>query len=371
MWSNTVKSLSQVGNLQEACSVPLHCKVICSSAAVHLYQLYTGFGELAASGLIELELERSSRFSSSHLGRCVLEAVVDGSVKIAFDTQDSPHLDQQVDLSNTHVYYKRTLLRGASLPPCSCAFEPLGLNYCVLTRNSVMHQIKGWARGFGGARAAARCSEVISRVLRITNSMHTCRQELFEKAPRFEQNTKVLFMSRLWDPARAATKEKRTERIGLNRMRIECVRALRKRFGDQFIGGLERERFAMEQAPDCALPAAKSHYKGDYLRLLASADIGIQTTGLEGSIGWKLAEYVAGSKAIVSEKIRHVLPGHFEPGKNYLEFETPEGCVAQVEALLCRPSERYAMMLENQRYYHAFVRPDILVWNSLMAALQE
>lgn len=61
--------------------------------------------------------------------------------------------------------------------------------------------------------------------------------------------------------------------------------------------------------------------------------------------------------------------GEFAPERNYLDFVTPEECLERVETLVRNAGQRYAMMVENLRYYHAFLRPDVLVWNSLKVAL--
>jgi hypothetical protein len=46
--------------------------------------------------------------------------------------------------------------------------------------------------------------------------------------------------------------------------------------------------------------------------------------GLYESNGWKLGEYVAGSKAIVSEHLHYDAPGNFSPEQNYLEFNSAD-----------------------------------------------
>jgi hypothetical protein len=109
--------------------------------------------------------------------------------------------------------------------------------------------------------------------------------------------------------------------------------------------------------------------KKTYLSLMHGSSICIATTGLEGSVGWKLGEYVAAAKAIVSEPLRSVQPGDFRPGRNYLEFRTPEQCVDAVQRLVDDPAHRLDMMRKNAAYYAAYVRPDALVWNALNNAV--
>jgi hypothetical protein len=101
---------------------------------------------------------------------------------------------------------------------------------------------------------------------------------------------------------------------------------------------------------------------------MRSHPICVATTGLHGSIGWKLAEYVAFSKAIVTEKLHYSVTGDFGPNRNYLEFASPEDCAAAAVRLVEDRDLREALMLNNAAYYRAYVRPDALVANALARA---
>ena len=151
-------------------------------------------------------------------------------------------------------------------------------------------------------------------------------------------------------------------------MRAACIRALKEQFGDQFVGGLYPSREAKQDFPDLVL-TNEEIYKYRYLQTVKNSQICIATRGLNGSIGWKLTEYVAAAKAIVSESLLYQVPGEFLPGKNYLEFSSPEECVRNVQRLMDEPELRYSLMKNNFDYYHAYVRPDVLVWNTIQLAL--
>jgi hypothetical protein len=102
---------------------------------------------------------------------------------------------------------------------------------------------------------------------------------------------------------------------------------------------------------------------------LRSHPICVATTGLHGSIGWKLGEYVAFSKAIVSEKLVFGVPGDFAPEKHYIEFSSPEGCVEAAVRLVENRDLRARLMSNNAAYYRKYVRPDSLINNALTVAL--
>lgn len=91
--------------------------------------------------------------------------------------------------------------------------------------------------------------------------------------------------------------------------------------------------------------------------------------GLRKSTGWKLAEYVANAKAVVSEKLYYQPTGDFENGKNYLEFNSAAECVNKVAELFNDSEKRYQMKRANYRYYQEYLRPDILVWNTIQTVL--
>jgi hypothetical protein len=97
----------------------------------------------------------------------------------------------------------------------------------------------------------------------------------------------------------------------------------------------------------------------------------VATTGLHGSTGWKLAEYVAFAKAIVSERLVYEVPGAFAPGRNYIEFTSPEECLNGAVRLIEDGALRQQLMQNNAAYYRDYLRPDALVRNALQTALEQ
>jgi hypothetical protein len=154
----------------------------------------------------------------------------------------------------------------------------------------------------------------------------------------------------------------------LNEMRAGCIRSLRKEFGPRFHGGFEHTEYAVRKYGDALAGRASDTRKNSYLRLLRDYPIGVATTGLHGSIGWKLAEYVATSRAIVTEPLRSLVPGPFDCPVNYLTFRTSAECVERVAGLLEDREARERMMDANRVYYHEWLRPDSLVKRTLEIA---
>ena len=98
---------------------------------------------------------------------------------------------------------------------------------------------------------------------------------------------------------------------------------------------------------------------------MKASDICIASTGLHGSIGWKTAEYVAASKAIVSEPLNYKVTGNFIPGENYLEFSGIDECLSALDALSSSPEKLYEMKKKNHEYYKRYLAPVELVKRSL------
>ena len=185
--------------------------------------------------------------------------------------------------------------------------------------------------------------------------------------PLYSQVPKVLFMTAAHDPYDDPyrSKEKIEERVHNNERRADCVRLLRKELGPNFYGGFIHNKFSVEKYKDVLLDMPTNSKKKRYLLRLKKFPICIATTGIHGSIGWKFAEYVAFSKAIVSERLEYEIPGQFGPMRNYLVFSSPDECVEQSVKLMADDELRYQLMTNNAEYYQSYVKPNILVFNAL------
>jgi hypothetical protein len=86
---------------------------------------------------------------------------------------------------------------------------------------------------------------------------------------------------------------------------------------------------------------------------------------LHGSIGWKFGEYVAASRAIISEPLRYLLPGNFQKNTNYLEFNNPDSLIEQITILLSDQKKTLSIMEANFNYYNNYVKAENLILNTL------
>ena len=74
---------------------------------------------------------------------------------------------------------------------------------------------------------------------------------------------------------------------------------------------------------------------------------------------------MAAAKAIVHEELCYSVPGDFREGVNYLSFQTAQECVDAVAELVRSPERIQAMKRANAEYYRQYLRPDVLVKNTL------
>lgn len=363
----------------------INCTLYCHSCSSHLQQLYTGFDMLAESGTIKLRQKfvNSSSISASrkkHLKKAarahlIVELLTGERQKsiLHFDNADSPEIDES-NLQNCDIYFKRSFSRryiNERHSEHKDNIYPLGLNYRVLPNRFNMTTLyrnvslaNSIREKLGGVRSSIDIKNKTKFYPRLRN-LHAL--------PLVSYEPKVLFMVTAYDPYDnpKRPKEKIEERIHNNEFRANCVRALRNELGPKFFGGFIHNKYTREHYKDVLLDNPQSGKKQNYLQILREFPVCVATTGLHGSIGWKFAEYVAFSKAIVSEKLNYEVPGFFQPGHNYLEFFSPEDCVEQSMKLLSNQQLRTKLMLNNSIYYHQYVKPDMLVFNAICVAMNK
>jgi hypothetical protein len=257
----------------------------------------------------------------------LLLVVANGSVRLYYDNHDSDEIDRDA-LERVDYYFKRSYSRLRIPDSAMSKVFPLGLNY-PLYPNSFdaleLERIRAFTRGSGSLNAADSKGTPSFRPT----------PAIMHSAPMESLPPKVLFMTRAWDPFdhKDRTDEKVEERIRLNETRAGCIEALRREFGEDFLGGFERTDHAAMHYQELLLPDDKISRKENYIKLLGAYPICASTNGLHRSIDWKMGEYVAFSKAIVSERMCSEIPGDFKEGQNYLGFDTPEECVHATRAL--------------------------------------
>lgn len=354
----------------------MKCTVYAFSISPHVSQLYTGFSLLASNSKISLT---QKLHNYCHKGVEVMRdlgprdlnglfVTLNDKKLLFYDTSDTPKLHCDA-LQISDAYFKRSYVYGTIPDRHKSRVYPLGLNYELYTGMLDRYEVSrfllrkslldAFPREF-----AKRLAELVSLSF-LPTTANMCAP------PIFNQDSRVLFMARAWDPGGEGTilsVEEKAGRVQINEMRARCIELLRKELGPRFYGGFARTKYAMDNYSDLLLENALISGKEKYLALLRQFPICVATTGLHGSIGWKMAEYVAFSKAIVSQQLKCIVPCGFEGNKNYIEFDTPEMCLQETMKLVEDKQARQRMMENNWAYYKTHLIPDELIMRTLNIA---
>lgn len=326
------------------------------SQVSHAGQIITGFLMLKDQGL-DVELINNVKGPAGfYHGMPMIRAEYRGK-RIVYDLGDGYNIadDIQTGLDNCDFYFKRSFSpekNAALLRGYEEKMFPLGLYFRVTHPKSPINEPL-W--------------KAVLKTLMGKASARYFVPKVFAGTPEREGDrpVRILFLTQLWnDHEPGFSEEENRERTYINQMRIDIIRALRERYGDAFIGGLNDSALSRDWAPDLIMPAKYTERKR-YLKLVHSCDICIGSMGLFESIGGKTGEYVAAAKAIVNERLHYTVTGDFAEGKHYLSFETVDECLNAVQKLVEDPQLRYAMKQANAEYYQQYLRPDVLVRNTL------
>lgn len=352
----------------------IRVKLHCQSSAELLRQVYTGFGILQQRGIIDLTLVKERSFAPGKNAVPRLKAVINDRITVMYDTADGSEIDSKA-LDESDFYFKRSFDEiQARNGKYSNKIIPYGLNYAVYGSNDKANLLFFWSLISASSLKSISesillgvySSKFLSTLLGLNCGRGIDSLENLEYLPRPDLPPKILFLSRLRNPIRVNRKSEFQNQMNI--VRVDIVRKLRKEFGSLFFGGVDATEFAINNYSDCVVDSAITK-KSNYLAILKNSTICIATQGISGSNGWKLSEYVANSKAIVTEKLVYQAPGHFTSPDNYLDFTDTNGCIEAVTKLIENPNIVRTQMNNNYLYFNLYQRPEILIWNSIVKSL--
>ena len=130
------------------------------------------------------------------------------------------------------------------------------------------------------------------------------------------------------------------------------LRALRREFGQRVMGGVVPTPFAQKLCPD--LITDQPCRQPQYIKWAKRHLIGIYTRGLFGSIGFKMAEYLAASKCIISEPVDNLLSA---PLDSMVVYKSNEDCLAACDRFLSDTSLAQLHRQQSWNYYENHVSP--------------
>ncbi|MGI5951022.1 MAG: hypothetical protein ACOX61_04150 [Brooklawnia sp.] len=189
------------------------------------------------------------------------------------------------------------------------------------------------------------------------------RMEEYEQGWQERGSGKVLYQTRAWNPAEGSDP---SDRERLNESRASLIRLLRRELGGRFVGGFIPDDFSRAHYGD--LLSKHGVQRSEYLKLVKGSDVGIASIGLHQSTPFKIPEYLAAGRAIVSEPLIYD-PGP-SPGDAIMEFRSVGECLQTIDTLLSDKKELSRRQDESVKYWRTHVRPDRIMERVLQSALE-
>ncbi len=354
----------------------MHVTIRMSEVPLHLYPILAGFAALERDGALRCTFERLRPDSPYVLPYNMCEVVTDDGLRFIYDMNDG-YENLLPDAREMPSFYNRLLNR------CNLLFKrsfDSAKNAMLCTPQKVRRTPPNFLVTLPGnpAHLPAPCDprrEKLKKLVRMLPNTAYANRFVYEDnlfaPPALSPQPKILFMARLWDPAGEfpgqLTDAMAQERRRINESRADCIRLLRREFGDRFCGGVASSPFTVREYPDVVLDDPSLARKDRYLAFMKTFDVHISTMGLHGSTGWKFAEYIASSKAIVCEPLCYESAGGLADGVHYLSFTDADSCVKGVHVLL-DDEARAKMMQNNHAYAEKYLRCKAFVQSTLRDA---
>ena len=340
----------------------------------HLSYVYAGLCALESTGLALVTYERPSE--SVNRALCPVAVWVEATDtrtnqerRIVFEMSDHSDWLATDLLSLCDVYFKRSY-HAPHLECLSAELKarilPFGLIYPCKQANSSRRVLSSLLSGWTSDIVKSP-TEFFRRILRwdLRSFLMSPRVSAFEHPPDFAAERAVHFQSRVWEPELLGPDSEEE----VNQFRAKLIRLLKHEFGSSFDGGIVPTKYTRRNFANDLCRGGKRRCA--YVEHSKKMLIGVYTRGLHHSIGFKLAEYLASSKCIIMEPLRHQLPTPLVPGRNYLDFSTPEECVQQCIKILNDREFANRMRTENWDYYQREVRPDRRIASCLVQAFRQ
>ena len=352
----------------------------------HVSQIYTGLYDLQAENKIKISFSFNSSYipqdllslKNSHrlLWTEVKNIVTRQSLKVCFDLRDTGNILIET-LQKSDIYFKRSyshewINKQNIKQGQQQKIFPYGLNYACRSEHQFSNNINRITT-FNHLLNYQFINKQFS-----SNLKYNFKQVSFNNykfSTQFEVGSEVpaekfiLFQTRVYDPKKWNDEAIKYLNIKeLNLMRVEIIRALKDKFGSKFIGGLQKTDFSENKYPDCITPFKTG--KSEYLKLIKKCLITITNSGLVQSNGFKLPEYIAASRCIITEPLKYELPTPLKEQVNIITFNNPEECIKACENILQDPNLAKTMRKNNENYYNNELKPSILISKCLDRAFR-
>ena len=178
---------------------------------------------------------------------------------------------------------------------------------------------------------------------------HDERAPLSAYAPTGSTEDRVFFLASYWREAEHA-----------NERRLRYLRAVQSRPSLKLSGGFWSEGGLPREFHDFRLDEPMGHR--DYLRSTKDSVFVFNTPAVHDCLGWKLGEFLALGKAIISTPLGRTMPGDFRHGEHlHIVEDTGASILAAVQLL--HEDRHYRRHLEEsgRRYWDRTLRPEAVI----------
>lgn len=138
---------------------------------------------------------------------------------------------------------------------------------------------------------------------------------------------------------------------------IIILKRLEKNKSIKFIGGFSKRRFGYHKGLK-ELSTDRIYNHTNYLKALKKAGFVINTPAVHDCLGWKLGEYLALGKTIISLPLGRAMPGDFIVGKHYHEIKEIGELENAVNEIVINESYRSNLAKNAKMYYDSYLGPE-------------
>lgn len=366
------------------------CKIVYGNIVdPHLSQILAGYQLLQDDGILKYSTEYNPNYiKQKYIHNVLIEVNFNNGLRICYDLADGyqsfidmPKFDAILD--TVDFYFKR-----------SCDFKinkslnnnqkikPLGFNYPVSCQKNPYDRFV-----YATNNPIDYAKKYVSYLRNIKKYQPFYYYDKFENTPKeHDRKYKILYSVRLWNhqeitlesvqngfpelelnKAKQVLDKLQSDWKSVTNERIEQIRALKETFGEQFLGGVIKNEYSLKIASDIIAPKEIVN-RLNYIQLIKGDYVCIANRGLYNSTGWKFGEYIAASRAIITEPLAYEVVGNFEENKNYLTFNSTEKLLNQAKYLLENPKKIFEIERNNHNYYNEYLRPDKLIISTLITS---
>ena len=163
----------------------------------------------------------------------------------------------------------------------------------------------------------------------------------------------IFFLSTLW-----YSDEWNKNDEGVNLRRAHFIRACKKKLGDNFEGGLLGDTYSSNSIFEDVFVNQRETF-ASWINKTKVSTLVFNTPAFWDCHGWKLGEYLAMGKCIISTKLSNDLPYPLEHGVNIHFVENTEESMADaIEYILSHPEYRHKLEVGAKEYWDTYGTPE-------------